>query len=212
MARNLTTAHKTQLTSKVKRVGVLVEIDYTPTPLRVWSGHHDITWDSKTWTGLGELGSISAITEKVGVRAGSVRLTLNGIPSAAIARSLDDAQQNRSVKIWVGTFTESGGVWTVVADPNRMEWGMTDVHEIIEDEDRHTIEVTVETPLSRLQLMSVLRVTTEDQARHFPGDTLFDGAAQVAEQVLYWPDAEPSAANNAASGGSGYKSASNALQ
>lgn len=212
MARTLTTAHKTHLTAKVKRVGLLVEIDYTPTPVRVWTGRNNITWDSKTWTGLGEFGSISAITEKVGVRAGSLKLTLNGVPSASIARSLDDAQQKRSVKIWVATFTESGGVWSVVADPNRMEWGETDVHEIIEDEGNYTIEVMVETPLSRLQLLSVLRATSEDQARHFPGDTFFDFAPQVAEQVLYWPDVEPSAANNTASGGSGFKSSTNVLQ
>lgn len=209
MARSLTTAHKNKLTAKAKCVGLLVEIDYTPTPVRVWTGHHDITWDSKTWVGLGALGGISVISEKIGVRAGFFKLTLNGVPSAAIANALDDAQQKRSVKVWVATFTASGGVFTIVADPNRMDWGETDVHEIIEGDDRHTIEVNVETPLARLQLLSVLRATHEDQQRHFPSDTAGRFAAQVAEKVLYWPDVEPSTANNTAAGGAGYKSAIN---
>lgn len=205
MARNLTTAHKTQLTSKVKRVGLLVEIDYTPTPVRVWTGRDDITWDSKTWKGIGDLGSISVITEKVGIRAGTLKLTLNGVPSSAVANALDDAQAGRSVKVWVATFTESGGVWSIVADPNRMEWADTDVHEIVEDDGKYSIELNCETPLSRLTLLNVLRCTTEDQQRHFPDDTFFDFAVQVAEKALYWPTPEPSSANSTASGGAGYK-------
>lgn len=212
MARNLTTNHKTQLTSKVKRVGLLVEIDYTPTPVLLWTGRGNVSWDSKTWQGIGDLGSISVITEKVGIRAGFVKLTLNGVPSVAIGRALDDAQQNRSVKVWVATFTESGGVWSVVADPNRMEWGDTDVHEVIEDEGRYSIELMVETPLSRLQLLSVVRATSEDQHRHFPDDTFFDFAQQVAEKPFFWPDPEPTSKNNTASGGAGFAGSLNTLQ
>jgi hypothetical protein len=207
MARNLTTAHKTQLTSKVKRVGLFVEIDYTPTPVRVWTGQGNISWDSKTWVGLGDFGGISVITEKIGIRAGMIKLTLNGVPSANIANALDNAQQNRSVQVWIGTFSESGGVWSVVADPNRIEWGDTDVHEIIEDEGSCTIEVSVETPLSRMQMLSIIRATSEDQHRHFPDDTFFDFAPQVPEKVLYWPTPEPTTTNNTAAGGSSHREA-----
>lgn len=208
MARNLTTPHKNQLTAKFKRIGLLVEIDYTPTPVRLWTGRGNIAWDSKTWNGVGRLGSISVIQERTGLRAGMIKLTISGLPTDSRAIALDDAAQNRSVKVWAASFTESGGVWSVVADPNRMEWGDTDVHEIIEREDNTiSIEVMVETPLSRLLLLSVLRCTSEDQHLDFPDDTFFDSAATVAEQVLYWPNPEPSAANNAAAGGSSYKEA-----
>lgn len=204
--RPLTTAHKAQLAAKVKHVGVLVEIDYVGTPLRVWTGHHAITWDGKTWNGIGSFGGMSAITEKVGARAGSLKLTLDGVPMANKDTAQDDASQNREVKIWLATFTATAGVFSVVDAPNLIEWGETDVHEIIEagsiDNETCTIELTVETPLARLALLSVLRCTTADQELDFPGDLGFDGAEEVAEQVLYWPNPEPQAANNAAAAAS----------
>lgn len=214
--RTLTTAQKTQLAAKVKYVGLLVEIDYTPTPLRVWTGLGNVSWDSKTWTGIGTLGNISVITEKVGIRAGKVTLTISGVPSANKEIALDDASQNRSVKIWVATFTVAAGVWSIVDAPNLIERGETDVHEIIEqgsEKDTCSIEVTVETPLSRLSLLSVLRYTHEDQQLDFPGDRGFEYAAAVAEQVLYWPDPEPQQNNNsAASAGRGGGVGSTVLQ
>lgn len=199
--RNLTTDHKTQLTAKVKYIGVFVEIDYTPTPLRAWTGLGDIAWDGKTWKGVGALGGISAITEKVGIRAGKVTLTLSGIPSEHKTIALDDASQNREVRIWVATFTVTDGVWSVVDAPNLMERGDTDVHEIIEsgsDNETCAIEVSVETPLSRLSIVSVLRNNHEDQQLDFPDDLGQEYAADVAEQVLYWPNLEPQQANTAA--------------
>lgn len=204
--RNLTTAHKTQLTAKVKYVGVFVEIDYTPTPLRAWTGLGDILWDSKTWKGVGALGGISAITEKVGIRAGKLTLTLSGIPAEHKTIALADTSQNRAVKIWVATFTVTAGVWSVVDAPNLMERGDTDVHEIIEsgsDNETCAIEVSVETPLSRLSILSVLRNNHEDQQLDFPGDKGFEYAADVAEQVLYWPNPEPQQTNNAAASAGG---------
>lgn len=199
--RNLTSAHKAKLAAKVKYVGVIVEIDYTPTPLRVWTGLGEISWDGKTWAGIGQLGGISAITEKVGIRAGQVTLTLGGIPAEHKTIALNDTSQNRSVRIWLATFNVSEGVWTVVDDPGLLERGETDVHEIVEEgaeKDTCTIQVTVETPLSRLTIISVLRQTHEDQQLDFPGDRGFEYAAAVAEQVLYWPTPEPQQTNSPA--------------
>ena len=199
--RPMTSAQRAKLAAKVKYVGLFVEIDYTPTPLRAWTGLGNMAWDSKTWTGIGKLGGISVITEKVGIRAGKLTLTLSGIPSEHKTIALDDASQNRSVKVWVATFDVSGTTWTVVDAPTMMERGETDVHEIIEqgtENDTCTIEVSVETPLSRLTILSILRYSHEDQQLDFPGDRGFEYAAQVAEQVLYWPDPESQQSNNAA--------------
>jgi len=201
--RDLTTAHKTQLAAKMKRVGLLVAIDYTPTPLYVWTGRGNISWDGKTWLGVGDLGSISVITEKLGATPGSLKLTINGVPGDKIGTALDDASAGRDVQVFIGTFTESGGVWSIVDAPNRMEWADTDVHEIVEGDTTCSIEVNCETATSRLTMRNVLRCTSEDQHRHFPDDTFFDFAEQVAEQVLYWPTPEPSAATGAARDGAG---------
>lgn len=195
MARDLTSGYRTALAAAQKYVGILVEIAYD-TPLRVWSGPANLSWDSKTWAGLGDFASMSAITEKIGARADMMKLTLNGVPLDRVALALADTSQGREVNIWAALFTLVEGVWTVIPDPALIAWGETDVHEIIEDDESETysIEVAVETPLARLTLINALRYTVADHQRLFPGDLFFEYAPQVAEQVLFWPTAEPASA------------------
>ncbi len=200
--RDVTTAQANALAAKVKYVGLLCEVDYSPTPVRVWTGRGNITWDGKTWAGIGRLGGISAIQEKVGARAGNMTLKINGVPSENLESALADTSQGREVKIWAATFTVAGGVWTIIDAPVLLQWGETDVHEIIEDDGSNSIEVSVPTMLARIALLQVLRYNNADQQRLFPGDRFFEFTEQVANQTLYWPYPEPQGAGTSGTGGS----------
>lgn len=202
MARQQTSAQRAALSAKVKYVGLLVEIAYSPTPLRVWTGYGSIAWDSKTWAGIGDFGSMSAVTEKVGARADMMKLTLNGVPSDKIATAFAEGNKKREVNIYIATFSVSAGVWSVIDAPDIIAWGETDVHEIVENDPYCSIEVNVETPLARLAIINCLRYTLADHQRLFPEDLLFDAAEKVAEQVLYWPNIEPASASAAAANSS----------
>ena len=48
---------------------VLVELDFPEKPIRAWTGIGTITWDGKTWTGVGDLGRIGPIEESADLRA-----------------------------------------------------------------------------------------------------------------------------------------------
>jgi hypothetical protein len=200
--RDLTQPQKDALAAKVKRIGLLVEIAY-PTPVLAWSGRGDVVWGTKTFHGVGAFGGITAVEEKVGARAGQVLLTLNGVPSDRIADALDNASAGREVQIWVALFNLVAGVWSIVASPNRIIWGDTDVHEVIEDDRTCTIQVAVETPLARLTVLSVLRYCLADHQRVFPGDRFFEYAPQVANNTMWWPtpDSQAVASGSSASGG-----------
>lgn len=198
--RDLTSAMLTWVGLRRKPVGLLCEILYD-TPVRVWTGRGNISWDSKTWQGIGMLGGLSAIEERQGIRAGTVELTLNGVPSEMLAAALSDTSAGADVTIWKAGFTGAWGSWSVIGDPEEIVWGEADVHEIIEGDRFSTVKLHVETPQARMTARKVLRYTPADQRRLFPGDTGLDDAANVANKTLHWPAPEPSRSTRPRSGG-----------
>lgn len=197
--RGLTATMLSWVGFRVKRVGLLCEINYS-TPLRVWTGPGNISWDSKTWQGIGALGGMSAVDEKPGIRTSHVDLTLNGVPSELIATALTDTAAGVEVTLWLAGFSVSMGTWTVLEDPEEIVWGLTDVHEIHEGDRFSTIKVIVETPAARLTTKNVLRYTSADQERLFPGDRGLEYAPNVANEILHWPAPEPARGNGNVSG------------
>lgn len=190
MSRDLTPQMEAALAATKKYVGLLCEIAY-PAPLRVWTGRGNLSWDDKLWLGIGRLGNVSAVEERLGTRANQVVLTLSGVPQEQLAASLAD-ETPREVTLSVALFTvDGGGVWSVVPDPEVLVAGETDVHEIVEEDPTATVRVYVDTLMSRLTTLSVLRYTVEDHQRLFPEEEFFEFAESVAEQVLYWPGPEP---------------------
>lgn len=189
--RNLTTAFKTELTSDLLRVGVIAEIDYPDTPLRAWTGQGDLVWDSKTWTGVGDLGGISAVRETNSPQATNITLEISGVSSTNLALALAETSQRRRASVWLALFEEVDGDWTVIADPWRVRRGWTDVHKIVRTGKTASISVSVESILSRLRTARTMRWTDHDQKRLFPADTAGRFAASIGTRPLYWGVAAP---------------------
>ena len=189
--RDLTTAFKVAAALKEKRVGMICEIDYADTPVRAWTGLGDLTWDSKTWKGLGDLAGVSAIQERTGPEAGTMKLSLRAVAPEMRAIALANASAGRSVKVWLALFDEADGVWSVIADPWLAFSGISDVHRIA----KSIIEVSVETWLSRLKQPKISRYSHQEQQRMFPGDMAGVYAGEVGTVPLYWGSPTPLGAN-----------------
>lgn len=203
--RDLTTDFQTALQSDVIRVGVIAEIDYPATPLRAWTGHGDLEWDSKTWLGTGELGGISAVKETGATQATNITLEISGVSSTNLALALADTSQRRRASVWLALFDKISGAgedeeWGVIADPWRIRRGWTDVHKILRTGQTASISVSVESILSRLRTARTMRWNDHDQQRLFPGDTAGRFAAGIGQRPIYWGVAPPNGA--AAAGGS----------
>lgn len=197
--RSLTTDFKTAITPDQVSIGALVEIDY-PTPLRAWSGVGELTWDGKTWAGVGGVGEFSAVVEKAGAEAGQMKLKMSGVDPVARARALLNTSASRGLRCWLAAFSVDGAdVWTVLPDPWKFFSGITDVHRV----HNGAIEVNVETVLSRLKYPKIARYTNEEQQRHYPGDTSMRHAGTISNKPFYWGTATPLPAYGGTPGDSG---------
>jgi len=181
--RTLTTAVKNALNVAEKRPFIMVEMDFSSSPLRLWTGTGSLTWDSKTWTGSGDMGTISPIEETDDVRATGLSLTLNGIDAALISTALGEKYQGRAVKIWLGFFDDN---WAVIADPVLVYTGRMDIMNIAESGDTASITVKVENRLIDLERPRERRYTDEDQKIDYPGDLAFEYVAGLQDARFKW--------------------------
>lgn len=181
--RSLTTAVKAELNAGKFRPFILAEMKFISGVSNVWTGYGTLSWDSKSWLGLGTLGAVSTITETTAVQANGIKLSLSGIPSDLIGKALGECLQGYPVKLWHGFLTESG---SIVADPAQSFSGRMDTVLIDEDAETSTISITAESRLIDLKRPRTRRYTDDDQQRTFPGDKGFEFVPLVQEWNGAW--------------------------
>jgi len=182
MARDLTASVITQLQAASVEVGILFEGEFASGWVRLWSGIGNLSWDGKTWSGVGTLLGISAIDETSEIRASGLTVTLSGVPSDLLAAALGDARSGKTGRVYLAFF--SGG--SVVADPVLQFQGRLDVPAIEDGEDTSTIAISYESELIDLERARERRYTPEDQAIDYPGDLGFAYVASLQDAQITW--------------------------
>jgi hypothetical protein len=153
-----------------------------------------------TWQGAGSLGTISPMTESADVKANGVTIAFSGIPSADIARVLNEVRQGYPVKIWFGCLDSAGNV---IADPYQAFGGRMDVPAIDEGATTSTISISVENRLIDLQKPRERRYTHEDQQISYAGDLGFQYVPQIQDWNGTWGKAGSGGHLQPIGGGSG---------
>lgn len=144
--------------------------------LRLWTGYGDLTWNSLTWTGAGNLMSITPIQETSDIQATGFSVTLSGLPAANISIALASSQQGLSGKVWIGAMTAAGAVVGGDTGPYLARQGRFDVPLIEDSGDTCTVTLKYEDRLVDLERPRERRYTNEDQHIDYPLD---DGFFQV---------------------------------
>lgn len=168
---------------------VEIEIDdWDPSPIetnyvRRWTGYGDYSWDSKTWTGVGDLMSIQIPEETTEVRAVNFQIIFEGIDSAKVSLALDDHYKNRPACVWFALFNASG---TRQGDPVILAKGKQDTWQITDDGSAAQIVITVESELAMLERASERRYTAQDQQIDYASDTGFDWIERIQDEPIVW--------------------------
>lgn len=181
--RNLTTALRDALLASKVNLILLAYFDFASGAVRVWNGQGDLSWNSQTWRGLGEFGSVSPIEEGVDLSARSVTFQLRGIPSDLLTAAMTDHYQGREASLWLAALTDAGAI---VADPFKIFSGRMDVMEVIDDGRTGAITLTGESRLIDLQRSRERRYTDEDQQFAYPGDRGCEYVAGLQNKQLPW--------------------------
>lgn len=202
MSRALSSAMQAVSTADVVRPIFLVRMVFdsgeTPNELNLWSGVGDLTYDSETYTGVGDLLGISPVTETSDMQASGINVTLTGVKSSLVVIAKDHEYQGRPITVMLGAFDASGDL---VADPTVIFAGFMDTMTIAESGETSTISIACENKLIAFERAKVRRYTAEDQKIDHPTDKGFEFVTAIVEKEIIWGRASPS--SYAGGGGNG---------
>jgi hypothetical protein len=175
------------LSGKVVRIGYLVHLDFTTTPFRLWLGHGLLETGGHTWSGLGELGSISGMESAIGGTAPQTTFTLSGIDPGLVGKAIDasDEVKGRDVTVYVQFFDPD---MQALDDPYAVYAGTMDLSRVKgQGADQRSIEVTAETLFARRALAPFGYLSDRDQQRLFSGDRGLEQVPAMASKTVTWP-------------------------
>lgn len=183
MARDLTASFVTELTADPCRPRYFFEGVFGGTPLRLWTGKQDITWNSVSWLGNGQLKDVGDITESGDLTPHELEIQLTGEPSALISIALSSAALNDSGKLYLGFLNSSSAV---IADPYLIFSGLLDNVELEDDPDEATLHLRYESRLIQLDHALNYKYNHETQQVFYSGDMGFEYHEQMENWSGYW--------------------------
>ena len=188
MSRVLSNAMKEMAVAKVVRPIFLVHMVFDSSELNIWSGVGDLSFDSVTYTGLGDLLSISEIKETSDISATGISVSLSGVKTSLIAIAKDQDYQGRELTVRLGAFNESG---SLIADPVIIFSGFMDTMTIAEAGAYSSITIAVENKLVAFERAKVRRYTAEDQKIEYPADKGFEFVTSIVQKEIFWGRPSP---------------------
>lgn len=193
MSRTLTTAMSNALVADVVRPIYLVRMVFDSSDLNVWSGMGDLSYGGETYTGLGDLLSISEIKETADVQATGMNVSLAGVKSSLVTIAKDQDYQGRELTVSLGAFDSSGDL---IADPVIIFSGFMDTMTINEAGEYSSITIAVENKLIAFERSKVRRYTAEDQKINHPTDKGFEFVTAIVEKEIFWGRPTPTSNMN----------------
>ena len=187
MARNITDAFNTAIINKVVRPIMAVELDFSDGVLRMWNGYGNLTMtadgSSKTFTGQGDLLSLTSIDESSTLSMSGITLTLAGVKSSLISTALSANYTNKNGAVYLGLFDTSQNV---VADVYTLFKGKMDVLNIQEGQDTALITLKLESRLVTFEKAANRMYTLEDQQVDFSNDVGFEFIPDLQDKEIIW--------------------------
>ena len=187
MSRTLTSGMLGVTTADIVRPAYFVRMVFdsgeSPNVLNIWNGIGDLAYGGNTYTGTGDLLSISQITETADIQASGINVSLAGVKSSLIVIAKDHDYQGRPLTVSLGAFDASG---SLIADPVIVFSGFMDTMTISESGQYSTISIAVENKLISFERSKVRRYTAEDQKIDHPTDKGFEFVTAIVQKEIIW--------------------------
>ena len=172
----------------------------SPSFLNLWSGVGDLAYGGNTYTGVGDLLSISSIAETSDISASGINVAITGIKSSFLVIAKNHEYQGRPLSVSLGAFDDNGAL---IADPVIVFSGFMDTMTIAESGSTSTIKISVENKLISFERSKVRRYTAEDQKIDHPTDKGFEFVTAIVEKEIIWGRPTPTAGGGGNQGGGG---------
>jgi hypothetical protein len=148
----------------------------------MWTGVGDLVWNSHTYKGVGEFGSVSTIQEGSEVQADGIKLTLSGVPTDLLNEGLNEVMQGKLAQVYLGFLDNNG----TLIDPIPLFIGLIDEPEIDISTETAKITISVENRVSDLNRNRGNRYTDARQRARYPNDASLKYIHMLMDYKFNW--------------------------
>lgn len=164
----------------------LLRLDLDSGNVYMHSGYGDFTWDSKTWLGVGGMGSLSGVTENNSLGKGEITADLSHIDLASLPDFVGEFTTNdpvgRDWYTYLVVLNEDYSIKDVVT----MDSGFIGSPEIIEGKDAGNVALKLLNETTRLALKTFYRMTNQSHQAIWSGDTGFQYVTDTNLAEINW--------------------------
>lgn len=168
MPRTLTAAMLVEIVKDETQPILLGKFEFDSGDVNLWTGYGEIQFNGDTYTGGGNMVSVSTFQDTETLNAKGITAQLTGIPLSNISLALQEIYQGRKATLFLGFIGFPTNV--LIADPVVMFSGKMDVMRIEETGETSNILISVESELIDLKRARLSRYTDAEQKRQFPLD------------------------------------------
>ena len=186
MSRSIGSSFSTQLSSGQLRPFYAIRMAFTSGDLLLSTTYSDLTINSETYTGAGNILGISQINETADTRAVGIEIILNGLDSSILSAGLNDDVQNMAVKVYFGVLTTTGNADAIVDTPYEIFSGFIDSMVLDDGGENSTLKFTVENALVTLERTIDRRYTDQDQQDLFTSDKGCEFVTSLQDKSIAW--------------------------
>lgn len=179
MSRDLFSGLSNKLDDEVMYPFLAISMEFDTDDLNLWTGYGDLTINSTTYTGTGNLIAVSPVEETSLIQVNGVNVTLTGIPSDVLGLALNEPYQGRKATLYFGVANDTSDLAEIFS-------GYMDQMNIEEDGGTCTISLSIENKLIDLERPRIRRYTKEDQQSRFEDDKGFNFVEDIQDQPVIW--------------------------
>lgn len=187
MSRTLPTAIGTAATSAtVPKILYFVRLDFDAGSICYNSSLNTLVLGGKTYIGAGNLGSISGVSEAVGVKSSEVTVSLAGVNNALIVALQNEPFLNRPAFIHIavlGADDSYSATNTLLMFSGKMDSISGKQGEV------GSFSVSIRSRLSDWERTRSIKYTDADQQKLYPGDKGMEYIPQISQKKIIWPTA-----------------------
>jgi len=160
-----------------------IKAEFDTDDILVWSGTDDITINSETYTGAGDLLNVSRIEEDAEISSNGIAVGLAFMDKTILNYALTERYQNRPLTVLLG-FTMGGS--NEVAGSMTVFKGRMQSMRINDTPDGAMISLSAESRLNDLHRPRGYRYTNDSQDHLFSGDKGFSYVQTLQDQQILW--------------------------
>lgn len=185
MTRPLTGPVDTVVSSGKQNWALLLELGFDSGVVNVWSGTGELPANGKTWQGLGDMGSISGVTEVTDLTDVVLKATLSHIMTGLMPELVDEVTTQdttfRPFEFLIVFFDDDRVVLGTVI----LAVGFIDQVQLAVDGDGGGITIDLVTETALLTRSNFVRLTNDAQQNIFPGDLGLQFVTDLDEQIIW---------------------------